>query len=199
MTNTNTPKPIAGTTKSIESGNVIAVVAEPAPNPLQQLVDQLRLLPRRLARQELTDEEKLGAASFNSLYAEFLTAHDAIAGRKPTPAYPPFATRWSDAVELQAQVITHVVNSPSKSEAFKVSIRIDGVEKYTYPGGQKPTVAPGGYLVTPVSIPKGPGPFAVTGSVVYKDTAGETRTYSPDTTVSRRRLSLSADVLTPER
>jgi hypothetical protein len=28
---------------------------------------------------------------------------------------------------------------------------------------------------------------------------GETRTYSPDTTVSRRRLSLPADVLTPER
>ncbi|MGY0055314.1 hypothetical protein ACWY4P_01865 [Streptomyces sp. LZ34] len=192
MTNTTTPKPI-------ESGTAVAIAADPAPNPLQQIAEQLRLLPRRLARQELTDEEKLGAASFNSLYAEFLTAHDAIAGRKPTPAYPPFATRWNDAAESQAQLITHVANSPSKPEAFKVSIRIDGVERYTYPGGQKPTVAPGGYLVAPVRIPNGPGPFAVTGSIVYKDTADETRTYSPDTTVSRRRLSLPADVLTPER
>ncbi|MER7787052.1 hypothetical protein [Streptomyces sp. NPDC097640] len=189
-----------GTTpKQIEPSTAVATAADPAPNPLQGVVDQLRLLPRRLARQELTDEEKLGAASFNSLYAEFLTAHDAIAGRRPTPAYPPFTTRWSDAAEAQAQVVTHVVNSPSKPEAFKVSIRIDGVERYTYPGGPKPTLARGGYLVAPVGIPKGPGPFAVTGSVVYKDTAGETRTYSPDTTVSRRRLSLSADVLTPER
>jgi hypothetical protein len=192
MTNTSTPKPI-------EPATAVAIVAEPAPNPLQQIVDQLRLLPRRLARQELTDEEKLGAASFNSLYAEFLTAHDAIAGRKPTPAYPPSATRWNDAAESQAQVVTRVSNSPSKPEAFKISIRIDGVERYVYPGGQKPALAPGGYLVAPVRIPNGPGPFAVTGSIVYKDTVGETRTYSPDTTVSRRRLSLPADVLTPER
>ncbi|MEV5989048.1 hypothetical protein AB0L85_29295 [Streptomyces sp. NPDC052051] len=187
------PEPAGGWTEETTRGLVVA----------------LERLPRRLARQELLDEEKGYTREFDKFYAAMQGAADEMNGRTGAPFNPAVTAFWSEErSETKARVDTRLeaLGLPEDlSSIIQIRLRV-GADRFFWtsltPNAVQPEIR-NRRLRIEVPVRAGSGPFGVTGTVKYKTWDGEVREATVLTAVPHRRLSLpETDIRpasTPER
>jgi hypothetical protein len=173
----------------------------------RSLVTVLERLPRRLARQELLNEEKSYTREFDKFYAAMQGAADEMNGRTGTPYNPAVTAFWSDETyETKALVDTRLesLSLPADLQSI-IQIQLNvGDRSFAWTPLRPEPIQPkliDHRLRIEVPVSAGSGPFRVTGTVKYKTWDGEVREATVTTAVPHRRLSLPdhRPASTPER
>lgn len=176
-----------------------AAAGDPVSDQLKELVLALKVLPRRLARQRLGDDEKYHVPQFDAFYAAMMGASNIINGRTAQLPYHPATTAhwtgWPQSDEAKVRFDTRLVDIPHQLNKI-TAIRLDiGHEHYEFPAHKphRPIHSPrieNRRLYCEVPVPEGAGPFKVEGFIEYAGSHGKQLTARVFTTVARHRLAL---------
>ncbi|MEV6591248.1 hypothetical protein [Streptomyces acidicola] len=182
-----------------------ATQADPAPGwtpaQINGLIAALNKLPRRLARQELGEDERLYTPQFDAFYAAMRGAADAINKRTVRLRHPTTSAHWSltSFAETTATVDTRLVapKPTALSSVTKIDLFVGG-RQLTWdpnkPNPEYPATLDDSYLRMEVPVAKdaGAGPFPITGDIIYKGPDGLEYKVSlwPSVAVPHRRLTV---------